>query len=276
MAAMVEEDMGGLNDEQLKELQSYRASLPCQLEVEAVSRLLADERLSGARCLDVSGGSGMVSHLLRKLGGDWLSVTDTARGRERVALMTGGDVALLGEDGRLPFEDKAFDVVVVSSCFLARRADDESLVAACHRVMRDGGVLVACAQRKKSMGMIPRLRKIMGVTATERGLIRDGYTEKQMFELLRSGFDVLDMCQYQRFFVELTRALGERRELYSAGRKPGVWSYRVAYQFDMLLFLTRGYMLALRARRRTWRSRVLPDLAVGGAVSGAVLERPSV
>ncbi len=274
--SMAREEKVSLDDRQRDALREYKASLPSQLEVEAVTRLLSGERMEGKRCLDISSGGGVASHLLRKLGGSWESAASSEAARDRVALMNEGEIALMSGDGGLPFEDKSFDIVVVSSGVIESAKDDERLVAACHRVMCDGGVLVVCAPRHKHGGLMPHMRRVMGVGASERGITRDGYTEKEMFELLRTGFDVLEMRSYQRFFVEFVRALGQRREVNVAGHLPGIWSYRFAYQLDLLLFLTRGYMLALRSRRRTWRSRALPDLSVGGVVSGAVLAKPSI
>ena len=181
-AEMAEETSQELEEMQEAELREYRTSLPLQLEVEAVTRLLAGEKLSESRCLDVSAGDGMVSRVLRELGGAWCTLVESERAGERVSVMTGSAPERFGSDGSLPYEDKAFDVVVVSSGVMARAADDQRLMAGCHRVLRDGGVFVTCSSRVKNLGLIARMRRMMGVTAGDRGLPREGYSEKQPVE----------------------------------------------------------------------------------------------
>lgn len=217
----------------------------------------------------------MTSRLLRERGGDWCSIVLTPEDQAGVGAMVDGPVDLMADDGSLPYADKAFAIAVVSSSVISRITDDDRLVMACHRVLQDGGVLVMCSLREKNFGAIPRVRRFLGVSATDCGLARAGYTEKQMFELLRCGFDVLEMRSYLRFFVELARAFSDRRRIYSRRRGLRGWVYQIAYQLDLLLFWSRGYMLASRSRRRTWRQKVKPGLCVGGVISGAILSKAS-
>jgi hypothetical protein len=126
---------------------------------------------------------------------------------------------------------------------------------------------------------------MMGLTYENRGLRRPGYSESELFNILKHGFDVHNMRTYCRFFVELTDTFVRAscanaiesdpnsdkslRRIYSIAYLP----YRLAFQFDMLSFLSRGYNLIATAKRRAWRPRNTPVLVDGRSISEAVLHK---
>ena len=134
--------------------------------------------------------------------------------------------------------------------------------------------------------VIRLLQKVLGLTYQKKGLVRPGYSESQLFSILKHGFNVLNMRSYSRFMVEFTDTLvqffaariksGEGRS--NDDRITRLFSiagplYRLAFQIDMLLFFTRGYYLIAMAKRRAWRPRKAPVLVDGRSISEAVLSR---
>jgi SAM-dependent methyltransferase len=192
------------------------------------------------------------------------------------------DVGVLsGEE--LPFEKKMFDAVVIVD-FLERVRSDELFIEECHKVLKPDGRLILNVARVKPYSFVGLLRRMLGLTFEGRGLARPGYTETDLFRILKDGFDVHNMRSYSRFFVELTHTFvqfAESRGGTGDGREKGgrrLYTvanvfYRVAFQLDMLLFFTRGFSLIASAKRRGWRPRKTPVLVDGRSITEAVLSR---
>jgi hypothetical protein len=116
--------------------------------------------------------------------------------------------------------------------------------------------------------------------------VRPGYSESDLFRILKNGFDVHHMRSYSRFFLEFTDTIAQflvRRARQSAEgtekERLATYStfhvlYGLAFQLDMLLFFTRGHHLIALAKRRAWRPRNAPVLVDGRSISEAVLSKP--
>jgi len=126
---------------------------------------------------------------------------------------------------------------------------------------------------------------MMGLTHEKKGLLRPGYSESELFNILKHGFDVHNMRSYSRFFVELTDTFAQFFKARARDVDPGnerrvknIYSfaflgYWIASVFDILLFFTRGYNLIATAKRRAWRPRNTPVLIDGRSISEAVLHK---
>jgi hypothetical protein len=134
--------------------------------------------------------------------------------------------------------------------------------------------------------------------------VRPGYTEAQLFAVLKDGFDVEQARTYSRFFTQLLdtgiRWISERQQANHDAVKGTLLTeadfqrlekslklYRVIFPFfwlaaqlDRLLVFTNGFMLIARARRRPWLKRAtaptlrngrsLAEAALGGRIGSAV------
>ena len=216
--------------------------------------------------------SSILSYQLRKQGGDWQTLAWRAGALEAVEPILGENVHQYQAPG-FPFENKAFDVVVVVDC-LEKAASDEAFIEECHRVLKPDGRLILSVTHLKPLSLVTWLRTLAGSPAESSGLARRGYGEPQLFRILKNGFDVMHVRSYQRLFVELidimTRRMRGQRVGVAANRSIGrLYSamyplYRLAYQFDMLLLFTRGFRLIATAKRRVWIPRSAPVLVDGG------------
>jgi len=269
-----------LSPEAEKAYRIFRKCLPMQLRLQEVARCLGDTE--GQTCLDVGTDNGVLSHHLRRRGGTWHTVVKGEKTADAMRAVVKENVQVM--DGKaLPFKKKVFDVVVVVS-LLEEMADDRAFIEECHRVLRPDGRLIVNVAHNKSWTLMKPLRRLLGQTHEERGRARPGYSESELFHILKHGFDVHNMRSYSRFFLEFTHALVEwlagrmarmraaedrRRRLFSVAGP----FYRLADQLDLLLFFTRGFNLIASAKRRAWLPRKTPVLVDGRSISEAVLSK---
>lgn len=224
---------------------------------------------AGLRCLDIGGADGGLGWFLRQQGGDWSSIESEESAQQALATLIGTPVRSLDE-GRIPFDNEMFDVVVVADR-LETRPDDEAFVRECHRVLKPAGRLIVHTSRASRAA---RAVSKSGEKGTQPA--RAGYTEADLFMVLKDGFDVQDVQSYGRFFSAWADRLGWSFVEKSAD--PGrvvrwatfpVWLVSL---LDGFLFFTRGRRLALRAKRRLWIPRNRPVLRDGRSIAEATLK----
>lgn len=224
--------------------------------------------------LDIGFNHAGVSRSLRQVGGYWMTVEANEARRAAIAPALEADTVLAaGRKGELPFEDKQFDVVVVSSSlFSANLKDSSGMLRECHRVIKAGGHIIFTVIRQKSTLMGPALENAAtGVTSTLHG-----YSESAVFQLVRDGFDVLGFRYSCRFLVQLISSWELRQR--HAGIVSGAGTrilYRIANFLDTLfLFFTKGYQLTVFGHRKGWREKRTNVLSANTPVSDAILFDP--
>jgi len=264
-----------------RDFRVFRKSVPLQLKLREVSQALGET--DGLVCLDMGAQNSMLSYRLRKRGGDWHTVLGDASRAESYEAVLGENVHLLDGEA-LPFEDKMFSVAVVTD-FLERVKSVDAFIEECHRVLMPDGRLIVNVRRPKPFSVIGPLRRMLGVGYETAEHARPGYSESELFNILKHGFNVHNMRSYSRFFVEFTdilvRFLARRIEEKDRAGEAGLKRlyavagplYELARQLDMLFFLTRGHNLIATAVRRTWRPRNAPVLTDGRTITEAVLSK---
>lgn len=273
-------------------LKLFRKSLMKQAKLREIVELLGP--VQNQTCLDVGGDNGVISWHLRKLGGTWHSVDLSEKAVDSIRRLVGERVELIST-AKLPFADGMFDAVVIID-FLEHIEPDYQFIAECHRVLKPNGRLIVNVPHIKRGALLPPVRHLLGLTDERHGHLRPGYTEHQLFDLLKDGFDVEKAKTYSKFFVESLDTLiqfaskvGNRGQASDAKGVmideqdfqkmeklfrmysflyPLFW---LAAQFDVGLFLGKGYSLMARARRRQWRPRKTPKLADGRSIAEAAL-----
>lgn len=261
----------------------FRKRLTLQLRLHEILRLLDD--VPSTQCLDVGAQNGTLLRHLRRGGGVWHSVAFSEDAEQTLVASVGENVHRAEPDA-LPFEDKTFDAIVLFDC-LHQVEHDEAFITECHRVLKADGRLIVNVPNAKSWSLLAPVQAVLQQTPEDLGYTRRGYTESELFRVLKHGFDVYQVRSFSRFFVELTDAVVQWycRRLARDGRDTAaalkrVYSvsgpfYWLADQLDLLLLLTRGYSLIAIAKRRTWRPRKAPVLVDGRSISEAVLSRPA-
>lgn len=264
-------------DETDYSLDLFRKAVPGQIRTREMLRLLHAQPRE--RCLDLSDGDAAASYWLTRSGGEWdcLASTDsgvTARNRflpGRAALFKGLP---------LPFPDKTFDVAVVGDRMM-RLQEAPRLVTELHRVLKPAGSLVLDVAHARPFSWLrPLQRRLPGFYGG--GRFHPGFSDKALFRLLKDGFDVQEVRSYSRIFLTLVDLLlqqaVQRARIRSDSARRIRRSYAVAYPFflaaawvDPLLIGSRGYRLAVLAKRHIWRPRQSPVIRGNRPVSKAVL-----
>ena len=253
----------------------FKSRLPQQLELDAVARLLPNKDLSSMVLLDIGMPNPVMSALLREKGGVWVSVSKSPEEAIEASNFFGTDITCVGADGSIPFEQHSFDILVVALDTLVSMKDPHNFIKECNRVIKSVGQLIITTQNRKSHSFINTMRKRIGALFAE-STQNCGYSESELFQFLKTGFDVMSVSTYSRFFVEVVRlyeykltARGFDEETVCSKVK---WLYKVADQFDFLFLGTKGHIVTTQARRRQWRERTVPTLSDGRSMHEAVLK----
>ncbi len=263
----------------------------CRRSVVLRARLRQIEALlgptQGQTCLEI--GAGALGALLRRRGGEWFGADISPEATARLRRLYGDTVAEIGPDGRFPFAEGQFDAVVVVDT-LERRTDDVALIERIHRTMKPAARIVIETPFLKPSPLHP-LRRMLGFTDARLGQVRPGYSESQLYEALKDGFDVQEVRVFSGFFAEafewFARRSAERRV-----RGPTAWTAEEldAVEFGRLMRIYgsfyplaligsaldrllpfRGHRIALRAKRRLWIPRKKPVLRDGRSIAEAAL-----
>ncbi len=274
-------------------LRLFKLSLLKQEKLRALCDLLGPTE--GLTCLDIGGDNGVISLLLRQRGGTWTSADGSAQSVAAIRQLVGGQVCEM-DGARLPLPDGQFDRVVVID-YLEHVIADGTFIAECHRVLKPDGILIVNTPHIKR-SVLFGLRRLLGLSDSRHGHVRPGYTEHQLFEVLKSGFDVETVRTYSRFFIQLLdtgiRFVSERKgashdavkgtlltgEDFARMEKslklfklmyPFFWC---AVQLDRLLWGARGFMIIARAKRRAaLKQPGLPLFADGSSPDGGTKPR---
>lgn len=246
-----------------------RCPLPLQLELDAVQRILQALRVTNQPCLDVGFASPDACLQLRDCGGYWTSVAADPKTCARLAAELSEPVACLGPQALLPFEDKQFNIVVLSLGRLSGDYDaDTALIRECHRVLKVSGYLILTVEYAKPFGLAHLLHQRQPMPGA------DGrYSEAALFDLLKTGFDWLGLRTFCRFWMQMVRQWADRRQSETDAAPHLAALYRTARLCDYLAFFSRGYLVTAYGRRKGWRPRQTPKLSDGRNLSDAVLRR---
>jgi 2-polyprenyl-3-methyl-5-hydroxy-6-metoxy-1,4-benzoquinol methylase len=246
-------------------------------------------RTSGLQCLEVSDGDGMLSTHLLSLGGSWKTATSTESAA--ASINPGGtEPATLIDHGKLPFDDHAFDVVVIVDA-LKGIAADQDFIRECHRILKADGWVVISEQYRRPASLVALLQRLFGVSPVAKGQKRNGYTSSELYNILKDGFDVPEIIGYSNGLFEAAATIGEFAQNLVIGhpywlvpKKSGqelLYRYRrlntlAGLAYPLLWILSKleflpGHKLLLKSRRRIWRPRKTPKLVDGRSIAEAAI-----
>ena len=173
-----------------------------QQKLAAISNYLGD--LSGKECLDIGSDNGVVSLLLRDLGGNWSSADLIPETVESIRSLVGERVFQIGEKDT-PFEDAQFDLVVIVD-YLEHIETDAEFVKDLYRILKPGGTLIANVPNPKN-GILRAIKHAIGQTDEAHGHVRPGYSLDDLKNLFGDMFEIQESRSYVRLFSELVDTL---------------------------------------------------------------------
>jgi SAM-dependent methyltransferase len=176
----------------------FRRSVLKQEKFRAIEALLGDTR--GKTCLDVGSNNGVISYLLRQRGGLWFSADLEPKTVESIRAMVGERVWRIDDQGT-PFEDGAFDLVVIID-FLEHIAGDGRFVRELTRILKPGGELVVNVPNLKPASLLNKIRLAIGLTDEKHGHLRPGYSADSLATLLGPDFKMERSRTYSKTFSE--------------------------------------------------------------------------
>jgi SAM-dependent methyltransferase len=231
----------------------------------------------GKRGLDIGADNGVISYLLRQLGGRWDSADLDERAVASIRQLVGSNVHQI-DGGVTPFEDESFDQVVIVD-FLEHIPDDRGFARDLARIVKPGGQVIINVPNLKPRSLLNRLRHAIGLTDEWHGHLRPGYDLESLRQLLGPAFVIEAAVTYSRAFSELIDTglnglylkLQQRQGLGASSSKgpvitgsdlekhrkqfavlsvlyPLIWTIA---KLDALLWFTAGYKLIVSARRMT-------------------------
>lgn len=256
----------------------FDCSLPQRQELDAVLAHLPRADLPHMAMLDIGMPNPVMSRTLRERGGAWATVARSPAHAQEAATFLGAPVSCLGADGSIPYGNHVFDGIVVALDMLAAMPDGGAFIKECNRVLKPSGLLILSAQAKRPGSLPDAVRRRRWSDPADP--YSAAFTARDLYEFLKTGFDVLDVDGYSRFFVEFAR-LRELRLLQDGASADEVAlrmrrRYAVAGALDKLAFWDRGHVTLVAARRRPWISRTTPTLRDGRRIGEAVLFQPPV
>ena len=261
--------------------------------IRRTRKLARMEELVGSaanlQCLEISSGDGTVSEHLRSLGGSWKTAVSTQNAADSIGHSISEAITLI-DQAQLPFEDQAFDMLVVVDA-LKGIASDRDFVRECHRVLKTDGWVVISEECRRPASLVALLRKLLGVSPLSAGQQRNGYTLHELYAILKDGFDVPKTILYSNGLFEAVAALGEfaqklitRGPCWMVPEKAGqheLYGYRKLHSLSgiahpLLWLLSKfeflpGHKLIVKSRRRPWRARTQPKLVDGRSIAEAAI-----
>jgi len=274
-------------------LRLFKRSLLKQDKLKAILQLLRSPR--GKNCLDVGGDNGVIPYFLRKQGGSWQSVDMSPKAVRSMKELLGDEGVHLIKGYDLPMDDHSLDVVVIID-LLEHLERDDLFVQECHRVLRQQGSLIINVPHIKKGSPIRGLRNMLGLTDEAHGHVRPGYTQTDIYNLVKDGFDIVEVRTYSKFFVQLVdTGIQFVGSFLSGGHEEGevskgvmideqdFYKYQKAFRFyslvypilwlasklDLFLFMFKGHALIVEAKARVWKPRREVKIADGRSIADA-------
>lgn len=177
----------------------FKKSASRNAMLDEIQRLLPPTE--GKTCLDIGGRDGMIPIMLRKRGGTWKSADTRETAVDFMQEVFGEDQVVQLTDATLPFEDKSYDLIVVME-HLERIRDDALFMKECHRCLRPGGCLILHVPHVKSFSLVHGLRSLIGLSDEACGRVRAGYRLRDLYEISKNGYDIVESCTYGGFLEE--------------------------------------------------------------------------
>lgn len=271
----------------------FKRSIRRQMRLRELKELIGIT--TNQNCLEITAGDGVISSRLRDGGGRWKTLVPSETVKVSVDWFVDDQVEVLnGPCIKEP--DGTYDVVVIVDV-LERVRDDYAFIKECHRVLKPDGRLVVTATRKMGfcVGSCP-IRSMLGLSWRAKGFERPGYTNGELFEVLKDGFDVPETDSYSSCCVELPGLLCEAaanklaRGTYNMpGANTGTEQFyhytklnafatlvyplmwMLAKLEEKLLVFVPGHNLVAKTKRRVWRVRKQPVLIDGRSIAEAAI-----
>ena len=185
------------------QIRLYEKSL---MKKEKVKHILKSTSFSQKLIFDLGCSNGTVSYHLKSGGGKWFHADLDFENLITSKKLLKKNLIQLAED-RIPFKTNVFDMVVALD-FLEHIEDDNLILKEINRILKDKGKVIVSTPVKGKFFILNRLKTSFGLTPEVYGHKREGYSLKELKNLLKmNGFSILKSTTYAKFFTELFEIL---------------------------------------------------------------------
>ena len=269
----------------------FKKSRTQQAKLENLQRFLSPSE--GKTCLDVGGNTGVIPYMLRRNGGQWISLDSRPQAIAAMRELFGDEAVFQIEGAELPFEDDSFNTIVVID-YLEHLREDGLFLKECHRCLRPKGELLILVPHNKKFSVNRGLRNLLKMTDERQGHVRPGYRLRDLYVISKDGFDIVESQTFGGFFTEFTNIWIEFIGGASSGEPPAksgtldqqelrkfAKRYRVASiltpcqllagLLDKLCFFTGNHYLVVKTRPRPWIERKRVQMRDGRSIADATI-----
>lgn len=273
----------------------FKKSLTKQAKLRGLQRFLSPTE--GKVCLDIGGDNGVIPFMLRRNGGRWISADSSPKAVASMGELFGEENVVKLDGAELPFEDDGFDTIVVID-YLEHVRQDAEFLKECHRCLRRGGELIINVPHVKSFSVIRGLRGLLKLTDEQHGHVRPGYRLRDLYEISKNGYDIVESQTYGGFFVEfidtwIQFAAGgingreenpderkglvvDQRDLRRFAKIFRIYSLlypflKLAELLDRIFAFTRNHYLVVKAKPRPWNMRRGVKMRDGRSIADATI-----
>ena len=268
----------------------FKRSVRRQMRLREIKELIGIT--TNQNCLEITSGDGVISSRLRDGGGRWKTLVLSHAAKASLDWFL-DDPAEVLQGPALNEPDGMFDLVLIVDA-LERVRDDYAFIKECHRVLKPDGRLVITAGRKMVFSGL--LRSMLGLSWHAKGLERSCYTNSELFEVLKDGFDVPDTDSFSTGCIEFPGLLCEaaanklahgvynmppegtstaefyhytKLNVFATLFYPLMWL--LARMEEKLLFFAAGHNMVAKTKRRVWRASKQPVLIDGRSIAEAAI-----
>jgi SAM-dependent methyltransferase len=185
------------------QLRLFSMTLKKKQKLDLLLRLLGTPRAEERLLLLTNGdNNGAMNYVFRQRGGRWTwGEFEEAPIAEMESFLQERVVHVATE--RLPFDDAAFDAVVVIDVH-EHLEDPAPLNRELWRVVRPGGRIIVTTPNGDGSKPAVRIKNVLGMTKETYGHVRDGYTIPELRAMMSdAGFRPEADGHYSNFFTEM-------------------------------------------------------------------------
>jgi 2-polyprenyl-3-methyl-5-hydroxy-6-metoxy-1,4-benzoquinol methylase len=185
------------------QIELFRYSLMKKEKVALIQKLMS---FPDKKILDIGCSQGTVSYKLKQNGGQWLHTDVDFTNLETAAYILGKNVFQL-DPLYLPVRNEQFELVLTLD-FLEHIDHDRKMIGEIFRVLKKNGRVIISTPISGKFFLLNKLKYICGLYPEIYGHKREGYSLKQLAEMLSdNGFIVETATTYAKFFTELFEIL---------------------------------------------------------------------
>ena len=266
-------------DDRPWQLKMFDKTLKKKMKIKHLKEHLGE--LDGKRCFMVTAGdnNGAMNWHLEKAGGTWTWAEFEKESAANLEAFLNTKVTLLNDRSlEFPFEDGAFDRVVVIDCH-EHLEDPAAFTRELARITKPGGKVIVSVPNGDEKMLAVRIKNLVGMTKEKYGHIVTGYGVPDMERMLAAAeLKPAGSSQYSKFFTEMLElSINFAYVKVLAKKKKGETDdgviapqsedqlkkvektykvYRLVYPvfrtisfLDALLFFTKGYAVVVSADR---------------------------